>query len=58
MLGMWGCLSHPYKNFTNLVFPFISVFYHSLKCNIEGVIVEMLSLKKILKYFISELSQK
>lgn len=41
-----------------LIFLLISVLYHPLKCNIEGVILEMLSLKEISKYFIFELSQK
>lgn len=52
------CLCHACENFTTLVFLLISLLYYPLKCNSEGVILEMLSLKGLLKYFISELSQK
>lgn len=52
------CLYHVYENFTTLVFLLISLLYYPLKYNFEGVILEMLSLKGLLKYFISELSQK
>lgn len=52
------CLYHAHENFTTSVFLLISLLYYPLKCNFEGVILEMLSLKGLLKYFISELSQK
>lgn len=58
VVGIFVCLSHTYENFTNMVSLLISILYYPLKCNSEEIILEMLSLKGILKYFISELSQK
>lgn len=56
--GIFVCLYHTDENFTNLVLLLISLLCSPLKCNFEGVILEMLSLKELLKYFISEPSQK
>lgn len=58
VVGIFVCLYHTYENFTNMASLLISILYYPLKCNSEEIILEMLSLKGILKYFISELSQK
>ena len=52
------CLHDADEHFTSLVLLLISLFCGPLKCNFEEVILDMLSMKRLLKYFISELSQK
>lgn len=52
------CLHDTDKHFTSLVLLLISLFCGPLKCNFEEVILDMLSMKGLLKYFISELGQK
>lgn len=52
------CLHDTDEHFTSLVLLLISLFCGPLKCNFEEVILDMLSMKGLLKYFISELGQK